>query len=114
MSGLTNSERAARKEADRKFREALTEWPAFRPGSTVLTEEGGVEVVQEYTTSQGIALVHKVRIVADGISMHAYTGLRVIPVDDDSNAQSPKEMDVSGEVEFPIHVHSVRFSEPNT
>lgn len=111
---ITNAERLKRKEADRQFREALIERPAFGYGGTALTEHGGVEVVEEYSTNQGLALVRVVRIVADNITVRAYAGLVVTPVGDDSGLQPPQVMGVSGEVEFSLHVYSVRFSEPES
>lgn len=112
MSGRPNRKQLA-KEADRKFREALTGQAVFIYGTTGLTEQGGVQLVREYSASPGIALVHKVRIVADLVTVHAYTGLRVIPVDDEGQSVPAKVMDESGEVEFPLHIHSVRFAEPD-
>lgn len=97
------------RDADESFRVALVAHGEFRNGITVL-ELGSVQVSEQYVIGNGTRRVRKVAIVSDRVTVRAYDGLRVLPVDDDSNHQPSQTMGVTGEVDFDLSVHSVRFA----
>lgn len=109
MSDKTNSQRLAQRAVDLRFRQALIEHGAFRYGVTVL-EDGSVELSEQYVTREGARRALRVAIVSDKVSMHAYNGLRVVPVEDESGHQPAQTMGITGEVDFDLSVHSVRFT----
>ncbi len=109
MSDKTNSQRLAQRAVDLRFRQALVEHGAFRYGVTVL-EYGSVELSEQYASGEGVKRTLRVAIVSDKISMHAYNGLRVEPVEDESAHQPVQTMGITGEVDFDLSVHSVRFA----
>jgi hypothetical protein len=100
----------SQKEKDASFREALVAHGEFRNGVTVL-EHGCVEVSDVYASGDtGVRRVRKVTIISDKVTIHAYNGLRVVPVDDESGHQPAQIMGIAGEVDFDLAVHSVRFA----
>lgn len=109
LSGQTNSQKLAQKEADARFRASLIEHGEFRNGVTGL-QLGSVQVSEQYVIGDGTRRVRKVVIVSDKVTVHAYEGLRVQPVDDESGQQQAQIMGVTGEVDFDLSVHSVRFA----
>lgn len=108
MSGQTN-QRLEQSAVDTRFRQALTEHGQFRYGVTVL-EDGNVELSEQYVPGEGVKRALRVAIVSDKVSMHAYEGLRIEPVEDESGHQPAQTMGISGEVDFDLSVHSVRFA----
>lgn len=111
MSYMTNSQRLTQRAVDTRFRRALIEHGSFRYGVTAL-DDGNVELSEQYVFGEGVKRALMVAIVSDKVSMHAYEGLRVEPVEDESGHQPAQTMGISGEVDFDLSVHSVRFATP--
>lgn len=109
MSGTSNSQRFAQQKIDAGFRQALVEHGTFRYGITVL-ENGSVELSEHYVTVDGARRALRVAIVSDKVSILAYEGLQVEPVEDESGQQPALTMGIEGEVSFDLCVHSVRFT----
>jgi len=109
LSDKTNSQRLAQRAVDLRFRQALIEHGPFRFGATLL-EDGNIELSEQYVSGEGVKRALKVAIVSDKVSMHAYNGLHVEPVEDESAHQSAQTMGITGEVYFDLSVHSVRFA----
>ena len=98
-------------EANERFRAALVSHGEFRYGSTLVAESGFVSVRQG-RAEDSVLQVLNVRVEGEGITPAAFRGLRVVPVDDESINQPTQTMGKSGEVNFSLTVHSVRFEQP--
>ncbi len=109
VSYKTKTQRLAQRAVDTRFRQALIEHGPFRYGITVL-ENGIVELLEHYISKDGVKRVLRVAIVSDKVTVHAYNGLRVEPVEDESGHQYAQTMGITGEVDFDLSVHSVRFT----
>jgi hypothetical protein len=103
--------RSQQKDIDTKFRAALLALGEIRHRYTLVSRTGTVELSQQWVSSPHVATVQRLRVyLGEAVSPTAYKGLRVMPVDDESSQQAPQWMGESGEVDFDLSVHSVRFS----
>lgn len=105
MSALTRVQR----ETDEQFRVALLSHGAFKYGITTVVDSGSVSVKRGWVKEGVGRQVLKVSFEGEDITPTAYSGLQVVPVEDDSGYQAMQTMGKNGEVCFDLCVHSVLF-----